>query len=42
MCIRDRDGHEVIEQGSVATVMQVSGAVALVTGTDELPGATGS
>jgi membrane protein implicated in regulation of membrane protease activity len=35
---RSLDGHEVIEAGTTATVMEVSGAVALVTGRDELPG----
>jgi membrane protein implicated in regulation of membrane protease activity len=35
---RSLDGHEVIEAGTTATVMRVTGAVALVTGRDELPG----
>lgn len=35
---RSLDGHEVIEAGTTATVMEVTGAVALVTGRDELPG----
>lgn len=34
---RSMDGHEVIEEGSTATVLEVSGAVALVTGRGELP-----
>ena len=34
---RSLDGHEVIEAGATATVMEVTGAVALVTGRDELP-----
>ena len=36
---RSMDGHEVIEEGATATVLGVSGAVALVTGRGELPGA---
>lgn len=36
---RSMDGHEVIEEGAVATVLEVAGAVALVTGRGELPGA---
>lgn len=39
---RSMDGHEVIEEGSTATVLEVSGAVALVTGQGALPGAPGS
>lgn len=35
---RSLDGHEVIEAGVTATVMEVTGAVALVTGRGELPG----
>ncbi|RZT86312.1 membrane protein implicated in regulation of membrane protease activity [Pseudonocardia sediminis] len=35
---RSKDGHEVIEEGSIATVLEVSGAIALVTGRGELPG----
>lgn len=34
---RSMDGQEVIEEGSTATVLEVSGAVALVTGRGELP-----
>lgn len=35
---RSKDGHEVIEEGAVATVLEVTGAIALVTGRGELPG----
>ena len=34
---RSLDGQEVIEAGATATVMEVSGAVALVTGRGEVP-----
>lgn len=34
---RSMDGHEVLEEGSTATVLDVSGAVALVTLRDALP-----
>ena len=35
---RSLDGHEVIEAGATATVMEVTGAVALVTGRGEISG----
>lgn len=34
---RSFDGHEVLEEGTLATVMQVTGAAVLVTGRGELP-----
>lgn len=34
---RSKDGSEVIEEGAVATVLEVAGAIALVTGRGELP-----
>ncbi|MBC3192139.1 NfeD family protein [Pseudonocardia sp. C8] len=34
---RSLDGHEVLEEGSTATVLQVTGAAVLVTGRGELP-----
>jgi membrane protein implicated in regulation of membrane protease activity len=37
---RSLDGHEVIEAGVTATVMEVTGPVALVTGRGEIPGET--
>lgn len=34
---RSLDGHEVLEEGAVVTVMDVTGAAVLVTGRGELP-----
>ena len=34
---RSMDGHEVLEEGATATILQVTGAAVLVTGRGELP-----